>query len=236
MLGCTCDMWWSDLWPRADARQFGLCCCCLSVILSTSSMWLQLHTHQLLLLDRRGFFASLSNADEDCGQTHLVLSLVSSASSKCSKVVLKSYGSHLYVSYNKYLDYNKEMFCACKIDIYHVTTTTSYSRTITVTWMLRFRGLILPLLTPSDWHAEWRRRPEAELAWLRGLGPPPSPALPPGPSSSLHSVIFVYGRGRVGRNYRWLHSTRYNTLYLHYINFISTLYLLYIYTISTLYI
>ena len=118
------------------------------------------------------------------------------------------------------------MFCACKIDIYHVTTTTSYSRTITVTWMLRFRGLILPLLTPSDWHGEWRRRPEAELAWLRGLGPPPSPALPPGPSSSLHSVIFVYGRGRVGRNYRWLHSTRYIALYLHYIYFISTLYLL----------
>ena len=42
--------------------------------------------HHLLLLDRRGFFASLSNADEDCGQTHLVLSLVSSESSKSSKV------------------------------------------------------------------------------------------------------------------------------------------------------
>ena len=71
----------------------------------------------------------------------------------------------------KYLDYNKEMFCAYEIDIYHVPT--SYSQTITVSWMLHFRGLILPLLTASDWHGEWRRWPEAELAWLRGLGPPP---------------------------------------------------------------
>ena len=48
--------------------------------------------HQLQLLDRRGFFASLSNADEDCGQTHLVLSLVSSESSKCSKVAILQLG------------------------------------------------------------------------------------------------------------------------------------------------
>ena len=93
--------------------------------------------------------------------------------------------------------------------------------------MLRFRGLILPLLTPSDWHGEWRRRPEAELAWLRGLGPPPSPALPPGQAPvSTPSYLFMVGAELVGIT---ADSTRHDTLPCIYT--ISTLYLHYIYSV-----
>ena len=179
MLGCTCDMWWSDLWPRADTRQFGLCCCCLSVILSTLSMWLQfpittsccltggvssqVSVMLMRIVDKPIWFWVWYHPSLQRALKFVIILWFSFIRFKMLTFSIK-------ISC-KYLDYNKKMFCAYEIDIYHVPT--SYSQTITVSWMLHFRGLILPLLTASDWHGEWRRWPEAELAWLRGLGPPP---------------------------------------------------------------